>query len=88
MSADGYSPLSPAAWRASGKRRFIVHYLDRQLRRMAKDGHSLPIRAESPEQAVTFCFGMPADRWEGNYCWKWTDMPDGVLKCRVEEVTS
>ena len=47
----------------------------------------MPIRAESPEQAVTFCFGMPADRWEGDYCWKWTDMPDGGLKCRIEEVT-
>ena len=87
MSADGYSPLSPAAWRAIGKRRFIVHYLDRQLRRMAKDGHSMPIHAESPEQAVTFCFGMPADRWDGNYFWKWTDRPETALKCRIEEVT-
>jgi len=55
---------------------------------MAKDGHSLAIRAESPEQAVVFLFGMPADRWDGNYFWKWTDEPDGGLKCRIEEVTS
>ena len=88
MKAQGYSPLSPAAFRASGRRCFIIHYLNGNLRHMAKDGHSMPIRAESPEQAVTFCFGMPADRWEGDYCWKWTDMPDGGLKCRVEEVTS
>ena len=88
MSADGYSPLSPTAWRAIGKRRFIIHYLNGNLRKMAKDGHSLPIRAESPQQAVVFCFGMPADRWEGNHFWKWTDMPDGGLKCRIEEVMS
>ena len=50
MIADGYSPPSPTAWTATGKRRFIVHYLDKQLRRMAKDGHSLAIRAESPER--------------------------------------
>ena len=87
MKPRGYSPLSPAAARVSGNRHFVIHYLDKQLRRMAKDGHSMPIRAESPEQAVTFCFGMPADRWEGNYFWKWTDMPDGGLKCRIEEVT-
>ena len=88
MSADGYSPLSPTAWRAIGKRRFIIHYLNGNLRKMAKDGHSLAIRAESPQQAVVFCFGMPADRWEGNHFWKWTDMPDGGLKCRIEEVMS
>ena len=88
MKPRGYSPLSPAAARVSGNRHFIIHYLDKQLRRMAKDGHSLPICADSPEQAVTFCFGMPADRWEGNHFWKWTDMPDGGLKCRIEEVTS
>ena len=87
MKPRGYSPLSPAAARVSGNRRFIIHYLDKQLRRMAKDGHSMPIRAESPEQAVTCCFGMPADRWEGNYFWKWTSEPDGGLKCRIEEVT-
>ena len=86
MIADGYSPISPAAWKAAGKRRFIVHYLDKQLRRMAKDGHSLAIRAESPEQAVVFLFGMPADRWDGNCFWKWTSNPDGGLKCRIEEV--
>ena len=88
MSADGYSPLSPTAWRAIGKRRFIIHYLNGNLRKMAKDGHSMPIRAESPEQAVTFCFGMPADRWEGNHFWKWTDDPKATLKCRIEEVMS
>ena len=87
MTPDGYSPISPTAWKATGKRRFIVHYLDQQLRRMAKDGHSLAIRAESPEQAVVFLFGMPADRWDGNCFWKWTDKPDGGLKCRIEEVT-
>ena len=69
----------------TGKRRFIVHYLNGNLRHMAKDGHSMPIRADSPEQAVTNCFGMPADRWDGNYFWKWTDTPDGGLKCRIEE---
>ena len=88
MSADGYSPLSPTAWRAIGKRRFIIHYLNGNLRKMAKDGHSMPIRAESPEQAVTFCFGMPADRWEGNHFWKWTDRPETALKCRIEEVVT
>ena len=87
MIAYGYSPLSPTAWKATGKRRFIIHYLDKQLRSMAKDGHSMPICADSPEQAVTFCFGMPADRWDGNYFWKWTSEPDGGLKCRIEEVT-
>jgi len=88
MKPRGYAPLSPAAARVSGNRHFIIHYLDKQLRRMAKDGHSLAIRAESPEQAVVFCFGMPADRWEGNYFWKWTSEPDGELKCRIEEVMS
>ena len=87
MKARGYSPLSPAAARVSGNRHFVIHYLDNQLRRMAKDGHSLAIRAESPEQAVVFLFGMPADRWDGVYFWKWTDKPDSVLKCRIEEVT-
>ena len=87
MKAKCYSKRSPEALRTSGSRCFIIHYLDDQLRKMAKHGHSLPIRAESPEQAVTFCFGMPADRWDGVYCWKWADMPDGGLKCRVEEVT-
>jgi hypothetical protein len=88
VNADGYSPLSQTEWRATGKRRFVVHYLDEQLRRMAKDGHSLAIRAKSREQAVVFLFGAPADRWDGDCFWKWTDMPDGGLKCRIEEVTS
>jgi hypothetical protein len=87
MIADGYSPLSQTEWRATGKRRFIVHYLDEQLRQMAKDGHSLAIRAVSREQAVVFLFGAPADRWDGNCFWKWTDRQDGGLKCRIEEVT-
>ena len=85
MKAQCYS--SDAAG-VSGGRCFVIHYLNGNLRKMAKDGHSRPIRAESPEQAVTFCFGMPADRWEGNHFWKWTDMPDGGLKCRIEEVMS
>ena len=90
MKPRGYTPLSPAAARVSGNRYFVIHYLDdKQLRRMAKDGHSMPIRAESPEQAVTICFGMPADRWEGScFFWKWTSDPDGGLKCRIEEVTA
>ena len=68
------------------QRYFIIHYLNGNLRSMAKDGHSMPIRAESPQQAVVFCFGMPADRWEGNHFWKWTDDPKATLKCRIEEV--
>ena len=87
MKAQGYSPLSSYDFRSSGSRCFIIHYLNGNLREMAKDGHSMPIRADSPEQAVTNCFGMPADRWDGNHFWKWTDMPDGGLKCRIEEVT-
>ncbi len=50
MTPDGYSPLSTTAWKATGKRRFIVHYLDQQLLRMAKDGHSLAIRASPPSK--------------------------------------
>ena len=88
MKAQRYFPRPSDATRAYGRRCFVIHYLNGNLRHMAKDGHSLPIRAESPEQAVTFCFGMPADRWDGVYCWKWTDMPDGGLKCRIEEVAS
>ena len=87
MKPRGYTPLSPAAARASGNHYFVIHYLDDKLRSMAKDGHSLPICADSPEQAVKFCFGMPADRWDGNHFWKWTSDPDGGLKCRIEEVT-
>ena len=84
MKAQGYS--SDAAG-VSGGRCFVIHYLTGNFRHMAKDGHSMPIRAESPQQAVTFCFGMPADRWEGDHFWKWTDDPKATLKCRIEEVT-
>ena len=83
MKAQGYS----SADRVHGGRCFVIHYLNGNLRFMAKDGQSMPIRAESPQQAVTFCFGMPADRWEGDHFWKWTDDPRATLKCRIEEVT-
>jgi hypothetical protein len=63
-------------------KRYIIQYLNGNLSRFARDGHSLPVKANSPEEAVIRIFGGPAESWDGNYFTKW----DGKLRARVEEV--
>lgn len=64
------------------KPKFVIEYLNGNLRRFAKDGRSLPIVADSMESAVIHLLGAPADSWDGNHFSKW----DGKLKGRVEQV--
>ena len=68
--------------RMSTRRRFIIHYLNGNLRLMAKDGQSLPIAAKNKEDAVIQLLGAPADSWDGDYFTKW----DGKLQACVEEL--
>lgn len=61
--------------------RFVIEYLNGNLRRYG-NGHSLPVIAASPEEAVVRVFGGPAEAWDGNHF----TMFDGKLRARVEEV--
>jgi hypothetical protein len=62
------------------KNKYVIEYLNGNLRHFAKDGRSLPIEAESAEDAVVRIFGAPADTWDGNHFTKW----GGKLRARVE----
>lgn len=63
--------------------RFVIEYLNGNLRKMAKDGRSLPVKAASKEEAVVRVFGAPADSWDGNYFTKWS----GTLRGHVEQLS-
>jgi hypothetical protein len=61
--------------------RFVIKYLNGNLRRYG-NGHSLPVVAATPEEAVLRVFGGPAETWDGNHFTMW----GGKLRARVEEV--
>lgn len=61
--------------------RFVIEYLNGNLRRYG-NGHSLPVTAATPEEAVVRVFGGPAESWDGNHFTMW----GGKLRARVEEV--
>lgn len=62
--------------------RFVIEYLNGNLRHTAKDSRSLPVRAASPEEAVVRVLGGPAESWDGNHFTMW----GGKLRGRVEEM--
>ena len=62
--------------------RYVIEYLNGNLRRFARDGRSLPVKADSQESAVIHVLGGPADSWDGNHFTMW----GGKLKGRVEAV--
>jgi hypothetical protein len=61
--------------------RFVIEYLNGNLRRYG-NGHSLPVTATTPEEAVVRVFGGPAESWDSNRFTMW----GGKLRARVEEV--
>lgn len=64
--------------------KFQIEYLNGNLKNFAKDGRSLPIKADSQESAVIKLLGGPADSWDGNHFTKW----NGKLKGRVEQLAN
>lgn len=62
--------------------RFVIEYLSGNLRRYARDGRSLPVRAKNQEQAVVFVLGAHAESWDGNH------FTLGRLRGRVEVMSS
>lgn len=60
---------------------FVIEYLNGNLRRYG-NGHSLPVTAATPEEAVVRVLGGPAESWDGNHFTMWA----GKLRARVEEV--
>lgn len=60
---------------------FVIEYLNGNLRRYG-NGHSLPVKAATMEDAVVRVFGAPAESWDGNHFTLW----GGKLRARVEEV--
>lgn len=63
--------------------RFVIEYRNGNLRHMAKDSRSLPVRASSPEEAVIRVFGGPAESWDGYRFTMW----GGKLRGNVEQVS-
>lgn len=63
--------------------RFVIEYLNGNLRRFARDGRSLPVRADSQESAVIHLLGAPAESWDGNHFTMW----GGKLRGRVEQLS-
>lgn len=66
----------------TARKRYVIHYLNGNLRTTARDGRSLPVLASCPADAVVRVLGGPADpdSWTGaGRFTKW----DGRLRARV-----